>query len=245
LRLVITHAYLDAFRDRFGVELATVWGMTETGAHCTGTRPGEHRTLGLPPDCIGTPMIGVEAGIFDERGAQLPAGATGELRLRHRHIMLGYLDDPGATAATVVEGWVRSGDAGMMDGDGRLHFRGRLKNVIKRSGENIGAEEVEAVLGEHPAVAEALVFGVPDPIRTEEVGAIVVRRPGARLAPEPLRARAAGRLARWKVPRYVWLVDEPLPRLGNGKIDRMTAIASAALEDAHDGAGSPAPSGGA
>jgi crotonobetaine/carnitine-CoA ligase len=236
LRLVITHSHLDVFCDRFGVELATVWGMTETGAHCTGTRPGEHRALGLPPGCIGTPMIGVEAGIFDAGGRRLPAGAVGELRLRHRNIMLGYLNDPGATAATVVDGWVRSGDAGLMSEDGRLHFRGRLKNVIKRSGENIGAEEVEAVLGEDPAVAEALVFGVPDPIRTEEVGAVVVRRPGAELAPEALRERAEERLARWKVPRYVWLVDEPLPRLGNGKIDRMTAIAAAALEDAHDAA---------
>jgi crotonobetaine/carnitine-CoA ligase len=219
LRLVITHAWHGAFRERFGVELATVWGMSETGALCAGSRPGERG----PEGYVGTPMSGVEVEVWDDRLAPLPRGEFGEIVLRHRHVMLGYLDDPEATRRTLVDGWVRSGDRGKLDAQDRLIFAGRLKNVIKRSGENVSAEEVEAALAEHPGVLECLVFGVDDPIRTQEVAALVVAGdPG--LEPSELVRTAATRLARWKLPRYVAVTAEPLPRLGNGKVDRMRAV---------------------
>jgi crotonobetaine/carnitine-CoA ligase len=163
-------------------------------------------------------MAGVEIGVFDEDFRRLGPEEVGEIALRHDQVMLGYLDDPEATAATLVDGWVRSGDYGEVDAEGRLFFRGRLKNMIKRSGENVSPEEVENVLVEHPDVVECLVFGVPDPIRTEEVAAVVVTRTD--VAPEAVLEFAGERLSRLKLPRYVVVDREPLARLGNGKIDR-------------------------
>ncbi len=219
LRLVITHSWNAPFRDRFGVELATVWGMTETGALSVGGDPGEPGGEGF----VGRAMRGVDVRVVDDGMRPVPPGAVGEICLRHRHVMIGYLKNPEATGSTLVDGWVRSGDLGFLDEEGALHFAGRLKNVIKRGGENISAEEVEAALEEHPDVVEALVVGVPDRLRTEEVGAIVVVRAGADPAPPALLEGLADRLARWKLPRFVVVTADPLPRLGNGKIDRVGA----------------------
>ncbi len=219
LRLVITHSWHEPFRERFGVELATVWGMTETGALSVGGDPGERGGEGF----VGRPMMGVDVRIIDEELRPVAPGVVGEICLRHRHVMLGYLKNPEATDSTLVDGWVRSGDLGFVDDTGALHFAGRLKNVIKRGGENISAEEVEAVLAEHPDVVEALVVGVPDRLRTEEVGAIVVVRADTELGPAALVGGVADRMARWKLPRYVVVGTRPLPRLGNGKIDRVGA----------------------
>lgn len=215
MRRIITHSWVEPFRQRFGVDLSMVWGMTETGAQSTGSRPGYR---GQWEGYVGTPMRGVEIGVFDESFRRLGPGEVGEIALRHDQVMLGYLDDPDATSATVVDGWVRSGDYGEVDADGRLFFRGRLKNMIKRSGENISPEEVENVLCDHPDVVECLIFGVPDPIRTEEVAAVVVTR--ADVSPEAVFDFAGERLSRLKLPRYLVTTREPLARLGNGKIDR-------------------------
>lgn len=240
LRLVITHAYNRRFEDRFGVELATVWGMTETGALCVGSEPGYRGELG--DNYVGTPMKGVEVAVFDPHLQPLGPGEHGEIALRHRHVMLGYLKDPTATSAALVDGWVRSGDLGVLDDAGRLFFVGRLKNMIKRSGENVSAEEVELALAEHPDVAECTVFGVPDPIRTEEVFAAVVRRPGAAADPAALRAACAERLVRWKLPRYIAVRDEALPRLANGKLDRVALQSSLEATAAWDADAAQAPS---
>ncbi|MBM3679643.1 MAG: long-chain fatty acid--CoA ligase, partial [Actinobacteria bacterium] len=219
LRLAITHAYLKRFRERFGVPLATVWGMTETGAICTGSEPGYEGERG--ESYVGLPMRGAEVAVFDEAFARLPAGSTGEICLRHRSVMLGYLDQPEETAATLVDGWVRSGDRGTVDEAGRVLFVGRFKNVIKRSGENVSAEEVELALARHPDVSECAVFGVADAIRAEEVAAVVSLRPGSAPSPEAIRDSCRDALVRWKLPRYLVLSEEPLPRLPNGKIDRV------------------------
>ena len=222
LRLVITHAYIKRFRERFGVSLATVWGMTETGAICTGSEPGYEGELG--ENYVGTAMRGSEVAVFDEAGARLPNGSTGEICLRHRSVMLGYLDQPEETAKTLVDGWIHSGDRGVVDEQGRVFFGGRFKNMIKRSGENISAEEVELALGRHADVSECAVFGVADPLRAEEVAAAVVMRPGATVDPAALRDSCRDALVRWKLPRYLVLRSEPLPRLGNGKIDRVSLV---------------------
>lgn len=215
LRLVITHAWNDRFRDRFGAELALVWGMTETGAMCTGGRPGEQ---GERDGFVGRPMTGVRVQVRDESGRPLGPGERGEICLHHPNAMLGYLDDPDATGRTLVDGWVRSGDLGTLDAEGRLHFEGRIKNVIKRSGENISAEEVEGAFLDLPDVLECAVFGVPDPIRSEVVAMVAAVRPGT--DPADLVRRAGSELVRWKLPRYVVTTTAPLPRLANGKLDR-------------------------
>ncbi len=193
LRMVLTHTWHERFRRRFGVELKLCWGMTETGAVSAGSEPG-YAGEG-PEGYVGPPWPLAELAAFDDEGRRLPSGALGEIRLRHPDVMLGYLDDPESTAATLVDGWVRTGDRGIVDERGHLVFLGRFKHVIKRSGENIGAEEVEIVLDGLRGVAESLVFGVPDPIRTEEVMAVVTLEPGAELTPGG-RRRRGGRAAR-------------------------------------------------
>jgi acyl-CoA synthetase (AMP-forming)/AMP-acid ligase II len=211
LRLVITHMWHDAYLERFGGDLALCWGMTETGAASTGGHPGERP---MRPGFVGRAMHDVELAVDG-----------GEIRLRHRHRMLEYLDDPVATAETVTpDGWVRSGDVGELDDEGRLFYGGRIKNMIKRSGENISPEELENALVEHGEVSEVLVVGVPDPIRTEEVAAIVVAAPGTDPQPEQLVAFLADGLARFKLPRYVSVRAEALARLANGKIDRRKIV---------------------
>ncbi|MBI5090096.1 MAG: AMP-binding protein, partial [Actinobacteria bacterium] len=125
---------------------------------------------------------------------------------------------PAATAAAFVDGWFRTGDLGRLDADGYLYVVDRLKDVIIRGGENVYAAEIEAALYEHPDVAEAAIIGVPHDRLGEEVGAVVRRRDGAELTPEAVRAHVAGRLAAFKVPAHVWVVDDELPRNATGKV---------------------------
>lgn len=240
MRLIVTHTDIPAFRERFGVELATIWGMSET-LICVGSDPGYTGALG--PGYVGRPFAGGEVGIFNESFERVGPYEYGELCLRHPQVMIGYLKDPEATAATLVDGWVRSGDRGFMDHSGRAYFAGRFKAMIKRSGENVSSEEVEAALLQHPDVAECAVVAVPDRLRTEEIGAVVVRRSGRSADPGALRDAAAAALVRWKLPRYILIIEEPLPRLGNGKIDRVrtaTMIDPESTWDAEKAAKAPA-----
>jgi acyl-coenzyme A synthetase/AMP-(fatty) acid ligase len=222
LRYVVTHTYIPAFVERYGVELGTIWGMSETLA-CVGSDPGYGGELGA--GYVGHSFAGGEVGIFDKEFSRLGPYQYGELCFRHPMVMIGYLKDPEATAAALRDGWVRSGDRGYVDHTGRAFFAGRYKAMIKRSGENVSAEEVEAALVEHPDVAECVVVAVPDRLRTEEVGAVVVRRSGTVGKPAALREAAEARIVRWKLPRYILVCDDPLPRLGNGKIDRTSVAA--------------------
>ena len=217
LRLVVTHQYIKAFADRFGVELGVCWGMTETGAGSTGSLPGYRGEFG--DGYVGQPMDGVEVGILDQAGQPLGPGEVGEICLAAQHQMLGYLKDDAASAATLAGGWVHSGDHGFLDPKGGLFFQGRIKNMIKRSGENISPQEVENAIGRHRGVRESLVLSVPDPMRTEEVAAVVVRGDDRTLDAASLAAFLGERLAAWKLPRYIDLRDEPLARLPNGKLD--------------------------
>jgi acyl-CoA synthetase (AMP-forming)/AMP-acid ligase II len=224
LRLVMTHMFLPAFDERFGIAQGLCWGMTETGATSVGTEPGYRGERG--EGYVGRPMVGVEVAIMDEQRNHLAPAADGEICLRHPHIMLEYLNDPDNTAATLVDGWVHSGDRGFVDADGGLFYRGRFKNMIKRSGENISPEEVESVLDQHPDVIESMVVGVADALRTEEVAAVVVVKGGRDVAPESIIEHVGASLSRWKLPRYLKVVQEPLPRLSNGKLDRPTVTSA-------------------
>lgn len=222
LRTIATDRWPAGFCRRFGVEALPVWAMTELSAMGTMTPAGHpDRPAGL----IGRPLpADAQVEVRRADGSAAAAGQTGEIWFRHPHVMLGYDGDPEATAAVLVDGWVRTGDLGHLDRDGWVYFDGRVKNIIKRSGENISAEEVESALRAHPAVRDCLVLGVPDPIRTEEALALVVLVPGGSLTAPELPGWCAHRgLAAWKVPRYVRLLTEPLPQLASGKVDRRAA----------------------
>jgi acyl-CoA synthetase (AMP-forming)/AMP-acid ligase II len=231
LRLVLSHVYDVGFRDRFDIDVATVWGSTEIGAHGAGGLRA--RDADLPEGYVGTPLGEEELRIVDSSGAEAAPGEVGEITVRHRLSMLEYLNDPEATAVTRDdEGWIHTGDRGFLDTHGALHYAGRIKNMIKRSGENIAPEELEVLLTEHPAISEAVVFGVPDPIRTEEVAVVLVSTSG--LPPADVRSFATDRMATWKAPRYVLVLREDLPKLPSGKIDRQTVERSFSAEDAWD-----------
>lgn len=215
LRLVLTHTYHRAFMTRFPrLKLRAVWGLTEAGAIGTGDVVGEN----FDETFVGTPLLGGDLRIVDEGLQEVPVGEIGEILYRHpKAQMLEYFRAPEATDAVLQDGWVRTGDLGRLGADG-LYFVGRQKNVIKRSGETIFGEEVEAAIEEHPAILECAVAAVPDHIRTEEVGVVVVCR-GTPPSIVDLCAWAGELVASWKVPRY-WIVSqEPLPRLENSKID--------------------------
>jgi acyl-CoA synthetase (AMP-forming)/AMP-acid ligase II len=231
LRLVITHSWNEDFHDHFGTDLGVVWGSTELGALGAGSLGREARDGG--EGYVGRGLSDEELGIADPSGDWAPVGSIGEIRVRHRHVMLQYLKDPDATARVLVDGWVSTGDFGVVDADGRLSYRGRLKSMVKRSGENISPEEIEWLLAGHPALSGSVVFGVPDPLRTEELAVVVVADDTITDGHE-VSAFVAERLARWKAPRYVSVVREPFPRLPSGKIDRRAVAASLSTDTCWD-----------
>jgi long-chain acyl-CoA synthetase len=150
-------------------------------------------------------------------GRECAEDEVGELWIRGPHVVPGYWANPEATAATMGDGWMRSGDLARIDGEGYVTIMDRIKDMINRGGEKIYCVEVEDVLCAHPAVLEAAVLGVPDPVYGEAVKACVVPRPGAAVDGEDLRRFVGARLAKFKVPREVTVL-EALPRNPNGKV---------------------------
>jgi acyl-CoA synthetase (AMP-forming)/AMP-acid ligase II len=223
LRLMTQALPLDtdemvAFERRFGVPLGMVWGMTESSGGGTFMPPYfNHRP---EHQAVGPQMLGWEVRVVGDDGAELPPGEPGELTIRAPGLMLGYLDDPEATAATIRDGWLHTGDVGYKDADGCVHFVERLKDMIKRSGENVAAGEIERVILEHPDVAACAVVGVPDPLRGEAIVAFAVPAPGAdTLDPAELIAFCDDRLAWFKVPQQVEIRPE-LPLTSIGKVQK-------------------------
>jgi acyl-CoA synthetase (AMP-forming)/AMP-acid ligase II len=233
LRMVITHVYDADFAERFDLEIGTVWGCTESGACGAGSEIGYRGERG--EGYVGLPLGTEDLRIHDAAGDELPTGETGEVWLRHQHVMIEYLADPVETDKVLIDGWVRTGDYGALDEEGRLFYRGRLKNMVKRSGENISPEEVEATLLEHPDIVECVVFGVPDPLRTEELSAHIVVTESFAGDPASLSIFVGESLARWKAPRYVRLYQEPFPRLASGKIDQVSVKEDFSPELSWDG----------
>ena len=202
--------------ERFGIEIICGYGLSESPYALIwphGQRP--YGTLGSVRQ---HPTRGVvnEARVVDD-GREVEPGEVGELQLRNPTLMLGYWGMPDESAAVLVDGWLRTGDLVRREPDGNFTFVTRLKEVIRRRGENLAPAEVEAALAEHPGVAEAAVVGVPSELTEEEVKAFVVPRPDARVAPAELREFAAERLTRYKVPRYLQLVAE-LPHTPTGRV---------------------------
>jgi long-chain acyl-CoA synthetase len=170
------------------------------------------------PTSVGPPMPVVEVRIADPDGRPLPQGATGEILIRGPIVMPGYWGKPEATAETVREGWLHTGDIGHLDEAGYLYVTDRAKDMIIRGGENVYCVEIEERLVEHPSVADAAVIGVPHPELGEEVKAVVQIAPGGSVTEDALRAWVAETLANFKVPTYVDLTDEKLPRNASGKL---------------------------
>lgn len=196
------------------VRLFNFYGQTEMAPVATILRPEEQLTrLGS----AGRPALNVETRIVGEDGEPLPPGEVGEIVHRSPHAMLGYWNDPEKTAEAFRGGWFHSGDLGVMDEDGYLSVVDRKKDMIKTGGENVASREVEEAIYQHPAVAEAAVFGVPDEKWIEAVTAAVVLREGASLTAEELVAFLRERLAPFKTPKHVRFV-ESLPKNASGKV---------------------------
>ncbi len=194
-----------------GVEILCGYGMTEFGAVTAVPMGDGGRHLGS----VGVPLPGVEVRIVGPGGATIPPGDVGQVAIRGSRRPRAYLADHDATGRTWVDGWLLSGDLGYLDADGHLWIVGREKELIVRGGHNVVPGEVEAALFEHPAVAEAAVTGVAHPVLGEDVAAwVVLRRP---VSTDELRSFLLSRLADYKVPRNVTVVDA-LPRNESGKI---------------------------
>ncbi|MEU9448886.1 class I adenylate-forming enzyme family protein [Streptomyces sp. NPDC048277] len=204
-----------ALEQRFGLRARDWYASTEAG---NGTFVPWERT-----DLVGTPTIGAlwptrEAKIIDVDGNEVAAGTSGELCLRGSGMMLGYHNRPEANAELFLPGgWYRTGDLVRRDGEGLYYFEGRIKDMVKRSGENISCAEVELRILELPEVAEAGVIPVPDPDRGEEVKAVLVLKDGAALSAGEVEEWCRQGLAAFKVPRYVEFRDE-LPHTSSGKV---------------------------
>ncbi len=190
------------------------YGLTETAGVATAI---SNEFYLARPSSVGPLVPCMEARVVDAEGSPLDPGQRGELLLRGPNVMKGYLNQPDATAEAMVDGWFRTGDVAEIDDHGWVHICDRIKDVVIRGGENIHCSEVEATIYELDEVAEAAVFGVPDERLGEEVAAAVVLVPGAVLDAAGLAAHLEGRLARFKHPRHVTFLDEPLPRNANGK----------------------------
>ncbi len=192
----------------------TGYGMTETCGIITSVSADFFVDK---PDSAGPAMPNFEAKCVDDNGETVPPGAVGELWVKGSSVIKGYINRPEATAAAITDGWLHTGDIARIDADGFIFIVDRKKDMVLRGGENVYCAEVEAIVYRHAAVAECCVFGVPDERLGEEVGVAVVLKPGAALDDAALRAHCAAVIAKHKVPRYVWFMDEPLPRNASGK----------------------------
>ncbi|MBI1199014.1 MAG: AMP-binding protein [Phenylobacterium sp.] len=192
----------------------TGYGMTETSGIITSIS-GDF-FVDKPASC-GRAMPTFDVRIVGDDGQALPPGQPGELWVKGASVIKGYINRPEATAESITDGWLHTGDVAWLDEEGFIYLVDRKKDMVLRGGENIYCAEVESALHQHPAVAECSVFGVPDQRLGEEVGAAVFVRPGEQVDAAALRAHIGALIARHKIPRYIWLVDQPLPRNANGK----------------------------
>ena len=198
---------LDAFPN---ARVGNGFGLTETSSVATSL---PHDYARLRPETVGfaAPVCDLELFEADSEGG-------GELLVRGPNIVKGYWNKPEATANTFVNGWLHTGDLARLDADGFVQIVDRKKDMVNRGGENVYCVEVENALASHPAVFETAVMGVPDAMMGEKVGAIVVLKPGANAGPADIRDFLRGRLADFKIPQYMIMRTDPLPRNPGGKI---------------------------
>jgi thioesterase domain-containing protein/acyl carrier protein len=192
------------------------YGMTEASHQMTSNPlpPGQRK-----PGSVGVPA-GPEVAIMDEPGNRLSPGQVGEIVIRGANVMHGYENNPSANESSFTNGWFRTGDQGYFDTDGYLFIQGRIKEIINRGGEKIAPREVDEVLMDHPAVVQAVTFAVPHPTLGEDVATAVILQAGVTTTEKELRELAFARLADYKVPSQVVIVDE-IPKGPTGKLQRI------------------------
>jgi acyl-CoA synthetase (AMP-forming)/AMP-acid ligase II len=204
---------MQQMEEVFGVPVLEAYGMTEASHQMASNPLPPERRL---PGSVGR-GTGVEIVILDEAGAQLPPGAHGEVAVRGPNVIDGYENNPQANASSFTRGWFRTGDLGVLDGDGYLTLLSRIKELINRGGEKIAPREIDEALEAHPAVREAVSFGVPHPTWGEQVAAaVVVDEP---VTEKDLLTFCRSRLADFKVPSRLYFVDA-IPKTPTGKIQR-------------------------
>jgi len=213
-------AVFEQVRAKFGIQILQGYGLTETSpvvcfSQCN--RP-------VIPDSSGRAIWGVQVKAIDDQGRFVEPGQEGEIVVRGHNVMKGYYKRPQATAETIVDGWLRTGDIGRIDADGNVFIVDRKKEMILRGGFNVYPAEVERVVFAHPDVQEVAVISVPDEYLGEEVKAVVVLRPGARTSEQDIIDYCKKHLAAYKYPRIVEFRDQ-LPKGPTGKVDKKRLVA--------------------
>ena len=206
---------MKSFEDTFGCIVLEGYGLSETSPVASFNRPDIERK----PGSIGVPVRGVEMRVLDDDGNEVDSGGVGEIAIRGENVMKGYWRRDEATQQAVRDGWFLTGDMAKIDDDGYFFIVDRKKDLIIRGGYNVYPREVEEALYEHEAVAEAAVVGIAHAELGEEVGAAVALKTGAQATTDELRDFVKERLAAYKYPRHVWIVEE-LPKGPTGKILR-------------------------
>ena len=191
------------------------YGLTETSSVTTMNSGVDYQER---PESVGVPVPVVDIRVVDAEGNDLPAGEVGELWIQGPNVVKGYWGMPAETEQAFGGGWFKSGDLARVDDENFVYIVDRAKDMVIRGGENVYCSEVEAALFEHPDVADVAVIGVPHQVLGEEVGAVIVPRPGSHLTAEDVRAHVAARLAAFNVPAHVFFRDEALPRNPAGKV---------------------------
>ena len=199
------------------------YGLTETSSVTSMNSGGDYVAR---PESVGPPVPVCDVAVVpedfaaDEPDDTIPRGpdVRGELWIKGPNVVRGYWNRPEETAATFSRGWLHTGDVARLDDDNFIYIVDRAKDMIIRGGENVYSVQVEAALFEHPAVADCAVIGVPEPTLGEEVGAVVVLRPGAKVTADELGLHVKARLAGFMVPTHIWFRSEPLPRNPQGKV---------------------------
>ncbi|MCU1499001.1 MAG: long-chain-fatty-acid-CoA ligase [Acidimicrobiales bacterium] len=213
--------------ERLPCSVAQCYGMTELSPFATVLTDADHRSAvaggrgATRLNSVGRALPGVRVQVVDARGGRCAPGEAGEVCVAGANVMSGYWDDPAATAETVVDGWLYTGDVGYLDEDGYLFLLDRSKDVVITGGENVYSIEVEAALADHEAVDQVAIIGVPDEHWGERVHAVVVASGGASPTLAELQAHCRRRIAGFKVPRSLELVDH-LPVSGPGKVEKTT-----------------------
>lgn len=217
--------------EKLGFDIfLTSYGLTESTAMVSSNRAGD--PLEAIIETVGKPMPGVDVRFVDPEGLDVPQGERGELLVRGPNVMQGYWQDPEQTEKTIsAGGWLHTGDVAAIDENGRLRILDRLKDVVIVGGFNAYSVEIEIMLSEHPTIAEVAIIGVPDARMGEVTGACVLLKPGAELTQDELTGWARERMANFKVPRHLYVMED-FPRTPLGKVQKFE-LRKAALED-HD-----------
>ena len=201
------------------IPVAASYSLSEAASQVATALPDRLRTK---PGSVGKPLLFTRLRIVDDAGRDVAEGTPGEVIVQGPTVMREYYNDAAATGGALKDGWLHTGDIGFLDSDGDLHILQRRADLVVSGGENIYPAEVENILRLHPAVAETIVFGIPDAQWGQGVAAVIELRAGASVSAEEIMDFARERLAAYKVPRMIAFVDS-LPRTASGKIQRREA----------------------